>query len=166
MRQQQQQQQQAYLQQQQQEEWMRQQQMLQQQQQQEEWMRQQMAQQQQQQLVPQPTGFGTNNPFAQQQQQQAPPLPSFSPSMQQPPAFNLPGTYDNNSSPQPSYQASSPSPPVQQHQPASGFKVKVNDGNNQHLADLFANVDGGQDTFGNTGIMKCGLCSPTRRFPR
>ncbi|KAJ6571880.1 hypothetical protein B0H19DRAFT_935645 [Mycena capillaripes] len=166
-----QQQQQQFLQQQQQEEWMRQQQMLQQQQQQqqqqmlqqqqqqqqqEEWMRQQMAAQQQQ-LVPQPTGFGANNPFA-PQQQQAPPVPSFSPTMQQPPMFNLQGTYDNGSSPQPSYQ-SSPSPPVQQQQqqqPASGFKVKVNDGNNQHLASLFANRDDGQDTFGNTGALRYG----------
>ncbi|KAJ7241030.1 hypothetical protein B0H12DRAFT_1326314 [Mycena haematopus] len=160
-----QQQQQAFLQQQQQEEWMRQQQMLQQQQQQEEWMRQQMAAQQQQQLVPQPTGFGSNNPFAQQQQQQAPPLPSFSPSTQQPPVFNLPGTYDNNSSPQPSYQTTSPSPPVQQQQSAGpSFKVKVNDGNNQHLASLFANRDDGQDTFGNTGILKYGHTNAGRQL--
>ncbi|KAF7348443.1 ENTH domain-containing protein [Mycena venus] len=157
-----QQQQQAFLQQQQQqqqEEWMRQQQMLQQQQQQqqqqEEWMRQQMMAQQQQQLIPQPTGFGANNPFA-QQQQQAPPLPSFSPTMQQPPQFNLQGTYDNSNSPQPSFQSSSPSPAQQQQQGGPSFKVKTNDGNNQHLANLFANVDGGQDTFGNTGIMKYG----------
>ncbi|KAJ7615044.1 epsin domain-containing protein [Mycena polygramma] len=153
-----QQQQQQFLQQQQQEEWMRQQQMLQQQQQQEEWMRQQQMAQQQQQLVPQPTGFGTNNPFAPQQQQQAPPLPSFSPSMQQPPVFNLPGTYDNGtSSPQPSFKSPSPSAQQQQQpQPASGFKVKVNDGNNQHLASLFANRDDGQDTFGNTGALRYG----------
>ncbi|KAJ7143282.1 epsin domain-containing protein [Mycena crocata] len=157
-----QQQQQAFLQQQQQqqqEEWMRQQQMLQQQQQQQqqqdEWMRQQMMmqQQQQQQLVPQPTGFGSNNPFA-QTQQPPPPLPSFSPSTQQPPQFNLPGTYEGGSSPQPSYQPTSSPSPVQT--PASRIKVKVNDGDNQKLASLFANRDDGQDTFGNTGAMRYG----------
>ncbi|KAJ7154815.1 epsin domain-containing protein [Mycena filopes] len=157
-----QQQQQAFLQQQQQEEWMRQQQMLQQQQmqqqQQDDWMRQQQMMQQQQ-LVPQPTGFGNNNPFAQTQQQAPPPpLPSFSPSTQQPPSFNLPGTYDNGSSPQPSFQ---PSPsPVQQQQPQQPggpkFKVKVNDGENTHLASLFANREDGQDTFGNTGALRYG----------
>ncbi|KAJ7668999.1 hypothetical protein B0H17DRAFT_1018243 [Mycena rosella] len=156
-----QQQQQQFMQQQQQDEWMRQQQMLQQQQQQQqqqdEWMRQQMMQQQQQQLVPQPTGFGANNPFAQtQQQQQPPPLPSFSPVQQQPPVFNLPGTYDSGS-PQPSFQPTqnqtqnNPSP-----SPQPQFKVKVNDGNNQHLASLFANRDDGQDTFGNTGALRYG----------
>ncbi|KAJ6486714.1 epsin domain-containing protein [Mycena sanguinolenta] len=165
-----QQQQQAFLaqqQQQQQDEWMRQQMLQQQQQQQQdEWMRQQMmAQQQQQQLVPQPTGFGTNNPFAPQQQQPPPPLPSFSPTMQQPPMFNLQGTYDNNSTPQPSYQPSSPSPPAQAQQPGGpNFKVKVNDGNNQHLADLFANREAGQDTFGNTGILKYGHTSAGRQI--
>ncbi|KAJ6590467.1 epsin domain-containing protein [Mycena vulgaris] len=153
-----QQQQQAFLQQQQQDEWMRQQQMLQQQQQQQQqqddWMRQQMAAQQQQQLIPQPTGFGANNPFAQQQQQQQPPpLPSFSPSMQQPPVFNLPGAYDGGS-PQPSFQNPSPSP--QPQNPASRIKVKVNDGDNQHLASLFANRDDGQDTFGNIGALRYG----------
>ncbi|KAJ7021366.1 epsin domain-containing protein [Mycena alexandri] len=154
-----QQQQQAFLQQQQQEEWMRQQQMMQQQQmqqqqQQDDWMRQQQMMQQQQQLVAQPTGFGNNNPFAQTQQAPPPPLPSFSPSTQQPPSFNLPGTYDNGS-PQPSFQ-SSPSP-VQQQQPGGPkFKVKVNDGENTHLANLFANRDDGQDTFGNTGALRYG----------
>ncbi|KAF8190000.1 hypothetical protein K438DRAFT_1935948 [Mycena galopus ATCC 62051] len=161
-----QQQQQAFLQQQQQqEEWMRQQQMLQQQQQQqqqqEEWMRQQQMLQQQQHLIPQPTGFGSNNPFA---PQQPPPMPSFSPSQQQPPVFNLPGTYENSSSPQPSYQSTSPPPSQQQQQGGPSFKVKVNDGNNQHLASLFANRDDGQDTFGNTGIMKYGHTTAGRQL--
>ncbi|KAJ7070318.1 hypothetical protein B0H15DRAFT_870903 [Mycena belliarum] len=140
-----QQQQQAFMQQQQQDEWMRQQQMLQQQQ-----------QQQQQQLIPQPTGFGANNPFAQTQQQQSPPpLPSFSPSQQPPPQFNLPGTYDGGSQPsfQPQRQNSSPAPTPS---PQPGIKVKVNDGNNAHLASLFANRDDGQDTFGNTGALRYG----------
>ncbi|KAJ7442527.1 epsin domain-containing protein [Mycena galericulata] len=155
-----QQQQQAFLQQQQQEEWMRQQQMLQQQQQQEEWMRQQqmLQQQQQQQLIPQATGFGSNNPFAlTQQQQPPPPMPSFSP-QQQPPVFNLPGTYDNGGSPQPSFQQNpSPSPRQDEQQnPNSRFKVKVNDGENQRLASLLANRDDGMDTFGNTGALRYG----------
>nr|GAT42799.1 predicted protein [Mycena chlorophos] len=156
----QQQQQQAFLQQQQQEEWMRQQMLLQQQQQQqaqqEEWMRQQqMMQQQQQQLVPQPTGFGSNNPFALQQQQPVPPMPSLSPQQTQPPMFNLPGTYDNASSPPPMTSSPSPAPQPQQGS-GPNFKVKVNDGNNQHLANLYANRDDGQDTFGNVGALRYG----------
>ncbi|KAF7289959.1 ENTH domain-containing protein [Mycena indigotica] len=155
----QQQQQQAFLQQQQQEEWMRQQMLIQQQQQQqaqqEEWMRQQMMQQQQQQqLAPQPTGFGSNNPFALSQQ---PPMPSFV-QQPQPPTFNLPGTYENSTSPPPQM-TSSPAPSNQQHSPqpgGAGFKVKVNDGNNQHLANLFANREDGQDTFGNVGALRYG----------
>ncbi|KAJ7057781.1 ENTH-domain-containing protein [Mycena amicta] len=159
----QQQQQQAFLQQQQQQaqqdEWMRQQmQLQQQQQQQDEWMRQQQMLQQQQQLVPQPTGFGSNNPFALQQQQPVPPMPSFSPQQQQPPMFNLPGTYDNGSSPPPHQSStSSPGPSQQPHQQdGPGFRVKVNDGNNQHLANLFANREDGQDTFGNVGALRYG----------
>jgi len=124
-------------------------------------MRQQMSQQQQ--LIPQPTGFGSNNPFAPTQQQAPPPLPSFSPSSQPPPVFNLPGTYDGGS-PQPSFQSSSPSPQAQTPptQGGSRFKVKVNDGENTHLASLFANRDDGQDTFGNTGALRYGHTSAGR----
>ncbi|KAJ7802413.1 hypothetical protein B0H14DRAFT_2892257 [Mycena olivaceomarginata] len=150
LRQQQQQQQQAYLQQQQQEEWMRQQQMLQQQQQQEEWMRQQMAQQQQQQLVPQPTGFRNQQSVcAANSSSRRLRYRPFSPSMQQPPAFNLRARTTTTRPRSRRTRHRSPSPPVQQHQPASGFKASTS----QICSPMWT---AGQDTFGNTGIMKYG----------
>ncbi|RDB21765.1 Epsin-1 [Hypsizygus marmoreus] len=157
-----QQQQQAQQQQAQQEEWMRQQQLLQ--------MQQQQQQQQQQNLfapqhlVAQPTGFGSNNPFA--------PSPSTTPSFSspvqtQPPAFNLSGTYEHNgrsssnlsslasSSPVPS--SSSPYQNQQQGQKPFQVKTKKELGENeQHLASLFANRDDGTDTFGNYGPLRYG----------
>ncbi|KIY43182.1 ENTH-domain-containing protein [Fistulina hepatica ATCC 64428] len=145
-------------QQQQQEEWMRQQQLLQQQQQQEEWMRQQQLQQQQQQqqqqqlMQSQPTGFGTNNPFA--------PTPTGThlapPQPVNPPQFNLTGTYENGSN-APSYgstpQTPSPQPQTQQNQNSS-WKVKTKENENEQLAGLLANREDGQDTFGNIGLLR------------
>ncbi|KAG6826351.1 hypothetical protein H0H92_000234 [Tricholoma furcatifolium] len=148
----------------QQEEWMRQQQMLQ--------LQQQQAQQQQnnlfaQQLAPQPTGFGSNNPFA----PSPTPTPSFSPPQPQPPSFNLGGTYDSHStaglsslsasspssppsiSLSPSPNPSSTNPYAQQQKP---FQVKPRANENEALANLFANRDDGQDTFGNVGTLRYG----------
>jgi len=164
-------------QQQQQEEWMRQQQLLQMQQQQQ----QQQAQQSlfaPQQLQPQPTGFGyvpaviqiimryiddsthrNNNPFA-------PASPSsFSPSPQpqqhNQPAFNLGGTYDNHSQSHLSSLSSSPQPPTNQQQQSNQgrpFAVKTKkEQENEALAALFADREGGQDTFGNVGALRCVL---------
>ncbi|KAH0835698.1 hypothetical protein J3R83DRAFT_9488 [Lanmaoa asiatica] len=164
----------------QQQEWLRQQQELQaqqqaqalqqqQQQQQEEWLRQQQAlqaQQQAQQLFAQPTGFGSNNPFA----------PAFSPSpvshTSPPPvngtglgpSFNLQGTYANSTAP--SY-GSTPSPAPtssssqlkQEGSPYSGGAGRGAtraDEDHAHLANLFANRDDGQDTFGNVGTLRYG----------
>ncbi|KAJ4474426.1 heme peroxidase [Lentinula aciculospora] len=135
--------------------------------QQEEFMRQQMLFQQQQQqqqqqnlfaqqqpLMAQPTGFGSNNPFA--------PRPVSSPTSQSntpnPPQFNLQGTYDNHNADNlhnlghPSSALSqSPSPgPSQQRQ----FAVKTKSNENQELANLFADREGGQDTFGNVGQLR------------
>ncbi|KAL1676418.1 hypothetical protein EV122DRAFT_291943 [Schizophyllum commune] len=157
-------------QQQQQEEWLRQQLLQQQQQQQqEEWLRQQqMLQQQQMQspqfLTAQPTGLGTNNPFARTSPSpsgSSSPLPSIHTSSG--PSFNLTGTYDNHSNP-PSFgsSASSLSPvspastrSTSPQQPQSqGFKVKTKDTENERLAFLLANRDDGQDTFGNTGLLR------------
>ncbi|EJD48874.1 ENTH-domain-containing protein [Auricularia subglabra TFB-10046 SS5] len=130
----------------QQEEWMRQQQLLQFQQQQAALQQQQQQQflfaQQQQQLQPQPTGFGSNNPFALgQPQQQVPPVP-------QPPA-SVP--------PQPQHPTafSAPSPPPQ---PASAPpRNNQNDERFAHLASLFdGRGEGGVDTFGNTGELRYG----------
>ncbi|CAK5272210.1 unnamed protein product [Mycena citricolor] len=110
---------------------------------------QQQQQQQQQQLQPQfiQPQFTAFNPYQQQAEME-----------QQPPQFNLGGTYDNASTPVPSFQSPSPQPQQQSPEPTSGsrFKVKVNDGDNQHLASLFANREDGQDTFGNTGALRYG----------
>ncbi|TRM66582.1 hypothetical protein BD626DRAFT_425996 [Schizophyllum amplum] len=159
-------------QQQQQEEWLRQQLLQQQQQQQqEEWLRQQQMMQQQQHqsnfLMAQPTGLGSNNPFA---------APSPSPSQSSPsplpslnslnaPSFNLPGTYDNRNNP-PSFgssstagslsPASSASPRSLSPQPQGILKVKTKDNENERLAHLLANRDDGQDTFGNMGLLRYG----------
>ncbi|KZT33123.1 ENTH-domain-containing protein [Sistotremastrum suecicum HHB10207 ss-3] len=145
---------QAQLQQAQQEEWARQQQMQQQAQlqaQQEEWLRQQQQQQffqqQQQQLQPQPTGFGSNNPFALGNfgggsPQPQPPVPSLSP--------NIGSLNTNGPSPQPQPQSQpAPRPPK-------------DDGQHAHLANLFANRDDGLDSFGNTGLLRYGHTSAGR----
>ena len=139
-------------QQQQQEEYMRQQMALaEQQRQQEEYMRQQqmLQQQQQQALFAQPTGYGSNNPFAPQTsllqhnpQVQQQPTPTFLP---------VPTV-----TPQPS------SPPRQQVQPqraATPTKAfpapKRDDGEHSHLAGLLARGrEDGLDTFGNMGNLR------------
>lgn len=176
------QQQQAAQQQAQQEEWMQQQLLIQQQQ--------QLAQQQQQQqqslfaqqpLVAQPTGFGyvifsdfscvllmqvasSNNPFAKTQASSPPPMPTI----QQPPSFNLQGTYENQynggyNQPQSQSPISASPSPGPTNKP---MQVKTRQNENQQLATLFANRDDGQDTFGNVGALRCvlGLVSVTTFF--
>jgi len=150
------QQQQAQQQQQQQEEYIRQQQLLQMQQQQ----HQQNLFAPQQPLQVQPTGFGTNNPFAPS------PSPSFSPTSQTQqrgpsPSFNLPSTYEIHS---PSHLSSLSSSPAPSHTPSTQgrsqgqkpFVVKTKDEENEALAALFAEREGGQDTFGNIGALRYG----------
>ena len=160
--------------------WLRQQQELQVQQQaqiaqqQEEWLRQQqqqqmfLQQQQQQQqqmflqpqanpMIAQPTGFGSNNPFAPVQPISSPSPTSFSPPQQNSmPTFNLPGTFENRTN------GMSPSPrPSPAPQAASLPKANPQKGPTQadkehaHLASLIANADDGVDTFGNYGQLRC-----------
>ncbi|KAK1222779.1 hypothetical protein PQX77_014347 [Marasmius sp. AFHP31] len=148
-------------QQQQQEEWMRQQMMMQQQQQQQQ---QQFQLQQQQSLSPQsqfltsqPTGFGNNNPFARNTTSPGP----TSPQNTNPPMFNIQGTYEsgNHMQTQDLSTASSfrtPSPNTQAQQANRPIHVKTKQDENQELANLFADRDGGQDTFGNVGMMRYG----------
>lgn len=136
----------------------------QQQAQQEEWMRQQMLQQQQQQqqqqflqqqqLMAQPTGFGTNNPFAAGFGTQSPQLPQNN-SFQN--NFNLPGTFANqgNQNPTPQLTISSPSVPTPGPSSAPARQTRA-DQENAHLANLLANRDDGMDTFGNTGALRYG----------
>ncbi|PPQ90335.1 hypothetical protein CVT25_007737 [Psilocybe cyanescens] len=149
-----------------------QQQQQQQQQQQEAWMRQQqllqMQQQQQQQnlfapqqpLQVQPTGFGNNNPFAPASPSSLSPSPR--PSTNTSPTFNLQGTYDNHSNSHLSSLSSSPQPPSQSSNQGRPFAVKKRDNENEALAALFADREGGQDTFGNTGALRYGYTEAGR----
>ena len=116
----------------QQEEYMRQQQLYQQQQQ---YAYQQQLQQQQQQqpqpLVPQPTAYGSNNPFS-----------AFAPAVSTPPplpqaTYNPPVEVAASPAPSPMKQPSQQRPPK-------------DDGKNAELARLLA-AGGGLDTFGNIG---------------
>ncbi|KAL0577183.1 hypothetical protein V5O48_004822 [Marasmius crinis-equi] len=144
--------------QQQQEEWMRQQMLLQQQQEQQ---LQQLALSQTQSLAPQPTGFGSNNPFA-PRPISTPVSPTIDSSK---PSFDIRGTYDRHnqlndlsstssfSSPSPSNANPTPPPQSNANRP---FAAKTNPHENKELADLFADREGGQDTFGNTGMLRYG----------
>ncbi|KAK0200965.1 epsin domain-containing protein [Desarmillaria ectypa] len=136
-------------------EWLRQQLLLQQQQQQ-----QSMFMQQQQSIMAQPTGLGSNNPFAPSPSNSQ---PGSSPSPHPTPQFNLQGTYANNnqnvdlSSFNHHSNFSSPSPgpsPVNSNPTRSVIKTRQDE--NEHLANLFANRDDGQDTFGNVGALRYG----------
>ncbi|WWD19095.1 hypothetical protein CI109_103553 [Kwoniella shandongensis] len=137
-------------QQQQQEEYMRQQMALQEQQrQQQEWMQQQaFLQQQNTSLLAQPTGYGSNNPFApgggqhQPQQQAASPQPSSS-------FLPVPVVTQQQ-------QPTSPQPlePQQTAKPA-WTAPKKDDGQHSQLANLLARGrEDGMDTFGNTGVLR------------
>ncbi|TFY77887.1 hypothetical protein EWM64_g6123 [Hericium alpestre] len=148
----------------QQEEWLRQQQMQQQyqQQQQQQQYQQQQQQMQVQPLVPQPTSFGSNNPFA-------PAVHSFSPgaSTSPPPnnhtpvSFNLPSTYETHS---PSTNLSSIStvsstnPSPSPSAPSSSLRGPSRaDQEHANLAGLFAAPrEDGLDTFGNIGQLRYG----------
>ncbi|KAF8900869.1 hypothetical protein CPB84DRAFT_1680188 [Gymnopilus junonius] len=153
-----------------------------QQQAQEDWMRQQqlLFQQQQQRqsfflsqpsLQAQPTGFGHHNPFASSS------LSSFSSSppprtIQTPPTFNLHGTYETHSPTNLSSLSSSPHPPSSQSptssftsfqsQPRPALAVKTKQDENETLAALFADREGGQDTFGNVGALRYGYTDAGR----
>lgn len=133
------------LQQQQQEDYMRQQLALQEQQrlQQEEYYRQQyllQQQQQQQSLLAQPTGYGSNNPFAPAQPQQQ----QFTPQPQQQSSF-LPVPVVSHSSSQPRPAPQQPPTPI----------PKRDDGQHSGLAALLARGrEDGMDTFGNTGNLR------------
>ena len=147
-------------------------------QQQEEWLRQQQQQlflqqpqQQQQQhqqpqmflqpqtnpLTAQPTGFGSNNPFAPAQPVSSPSPPSFSPPQQNSmPTFNLPGTFENRTngvSPSPRPSPASQATNLPKTNPQKGHTRA--DQEHSHLANLIANADDGVDTFGNYGQLRC-----------
>ncbi|KAK0497721.1 epsin domain-containing protein [Armillaria luteobubalina] len=135
-------------------EWLRQQLLLQQQQQQQQ-QQQSMFMQQPQSIMAQPTGLGSNNPFA-----PSPGQSGSSPSPRPTPQFNLQGTYANNSqnldlssfNQHSNYSSPSPGPSPVNNKPM----VKTRPDENEHLANLFANRDDGQDTFGNVGALRYG----------
>ncbi|KAG9083788.1 hypothetical protein FRC07_013816 [Ceratobasidium sp. 392] len=142
----------------QQEEWNRQQQQQQlmfQQQQQQQQQQYLMAQQQMSPVMAQPTGYGSNNPFA---------MMGGSPQPQQSPAPV------QASSPMPSISdrpAASPSPAIsltQQNTLANSRRTPANDGANSHLAHLIANREDGQDTFGNVGQLRFGHGNVAQRL--
>ncbi|EIM80614.1 ENTH-domain-containing protein [Stereum hirsutum FP-91666 SS1] len=141
------------------------------QQQQEELMRQQqylmMQQQQQQQmqpLVPQPTAFGSNNPFA--AFGSPPPMPSNASSpgpgaAPNPVNFNLGSTYENhNTGANLSNNELRPTPPQPSTSapPGGGSQrgPRKADQEHAHLANLFAAREDGVDTFGNYGQLRYG----------
>ncbi|TFK83247.1 ENTH-domain-containing protein [Polyporus arcularius HHB13444] len=145
-------------QQQQQEEWMRQQQLLQLQQQQQQ--QQQQFLMPQQPLVPQATGFGSNNPFAPSLAMSTPSLPtqlsSPGPQTTSPVSFNLQGTYGQgptSTAPPPVSQSAPPEAPRANSVPA--VKTRADD-EHAHLANLLANREDGIDTFGNWGNLRYG----------
>ncbi|KAI0822130.1 hypothetical protein BC628DRAFT_1459787 [Trametes gibbosa] len=139
----------------QQEEWMRQQQLLQMQQQQQQQQQQQFLMAQQP-LLPQATGFGSNNPFAPAMSLSTSSLPSSNgPMSASPVSFNLQGTYgqhpQTSQSPPPISQSA---PPIRQNtMPA--VKTRADD-EHAKLAGLFANREDGIDTFGNFGALRYG----------
>ena len=116
-------------------------------------------------LMVQPTGFGSNNPFA--PASAVPPMPSFSPQPTNPssapqssaPSFNLQGTYANSPAPifstsSPSNSSPAPKPPSSSTTPSIGRGQTRADQDHAQLASLFENREGGQDTFGNIGQLR------------
>ncbi|WVO13472.1 hypothetical protein L204_101089 [Cryptococcus depauperatus] len=150
-------------QQQQQEEYMRQQMALQEQQrQQQEWMQQQQyLQQQNTSLLAQPTGYGSNNPFAPSNGQQSQqPQQTFAPQPQQDQSSFLavPTVNQQSSSPQPQFQAEQPislEPQATTRPAALPPQLKTNDAQHGQLASLLARGrEDGLDTFGNIGNLR------------
>jgi epsin len=147
----------------QQEEFMRQQMAMQEQQrQQEEWARQQFLAQQQQSLLAQPTGYGSNNPFApggglsaQQTSTPQPATSSFLP---------VPVVSQQAPSPQPQQQQQQQRP-IEPQQTAKPFQAAPpkDDGDHAGLAALLARGrEDGLDTFGNVGALRECLVSLSR----
>jgi len=103
----------------------------------------------------------SNNPFA----VAASPIPTSSGTPTNGisgPSFNLQGTYSNStapsysSSPTPA-SASTPSPKIGTSTGGgAGRGATRADQEHAHLANLFANRDDGQDTFGNVGMLRYG----------
>ncbi|KAK4058106.1 hypothetical protein OIO90_000845 [Microbotryomycetes sp. JL221] len=101
----------------------------------------QLAQQQQQPIIPQPTAFGTNNPFAAF-------APTPSPAPQMPQQTGMP-TPERTTSPVQAQQAPAPSRSPIQARPAK------DDGKHSDLARMLAaGREDGIDSFGNIGSLR------------
>lgn len=135
-------------------------------QQQAEWQQQQnhlyqmqLQAQQQQPLMAQPTGFGTNNPFA-PALSQSPSMysqtPSPGPQTAPVPSFNLQGTYANSSAPSLGSVSPPPAPASAPPLGASNRQPNRTDQEHSHLSQILANRDDGMDTFGNVGQLRYG----------
>ena len=110
-----------------------------------------MMTQQQQPIQPQPTSFGSNNPWLQSGQQQS------QPQQQQ---HNVPVGDLFSSAPtpppaQPAQPVAQPSPPQQQQQNRP-VRAKVNDDGKYNELNRLLALGDGVDTFGNTGDMRMG----------
>ncbi|KAB5591191.1 Epsin amino-terminal domain containing protein [Ceratobasidium theobromae] len=143
----------------QQEEWNRQQQLLfQQQQQQQQAQQQQFLMQQMQMQNPmmaQPTGYGSNNPFAMMGAPSQPsPMSTPAPSMSPFPSASSSSITQSSPSPQPSL--------TQKNTIANSRRP--DDGANSHLAHLIANREDGMDTFGNVGQLRFGHGQSAQRL--
>jgi epsin len=101
-------------------------------------------------LVPQPTSFGSNNPFASFAASSPPPMPS------QPTQPLIDTSF--NSSFNSSFKPSSPAPPPSAS-PANA-RPQRDDGQHAKLAALLGNREDGIDTFGNVGSMRIPVGSP------
>lgn len=101
--------------------------------------------QQQQQLMAQPTGYRSNNPFA---------PGGGGPSMSLIPESSPMPAPTPQAQPQIDFFQPAPQPqPPQQPERQGGFAVKTKD-TNPELAALWANREGGLDTFGNVGSLR------------
>jgi hypothetical protein len=113
--------------------------------QQQQQQQQQMMMQQQQQLMAQPTGYRSNNPFA---------PGGGGPSMSLIPESSPMPAPTPQAQPQIDFFQPAPQPaPQQQPERQGGFAVKTKD-TNPELAALWANREGGLDTFGNVGSLR------------
>jgi len=118
--------------------------------------------QQQVRLAPQPTAFGSNNPFAITTSPTSPVSSPQQPAQSSLSNFSLPSTYESH---EPPPRRDYETPPQPQPQPAPAPSPRPTpqrsqtraDHEHAHLANLFAARDGdGVDTFGNVGALRFG----------
>jgi epsin len=114
----------------------------------------------------------TNNPFAPSSSPAIPPSNQTQQQRRPSPSFNLQSTYEIHSPSHLSSLSSSPAPPShtpsnqqQGNQGQKAFAVKKKEDENETLAALFADREGGQDTFGNIGTLRFVFFFFFKKFP-